>query len=39
MTVFGMYQGAFITMHKASDWECSRISMFEVKAVPQSCIP
>jgi hypothetical protein len=26
-------------MRKAFDWKRSRISMFEVEAVPQSCIP
>jgi hypothetical protein len=26
-------------MRKAFDWERSRISMLEVEAVPQSCIP
>jgi hypothetical protein len=26
-------------MHKAFDWKHSIISMWEVEAVPQSCIP
>jgi hypothetical protein len=26
-------------MRKASDWNISRISMLEVEAVPQNCIP
>jgi hypothetical protein len=26
-------------MHKAFDWKRSRISMLEVEAIPQSCIP
>jgi hypothetical protein len=38
-TVFGTYQGASTIMRKAFDWKRSRISMFEVEAVPQSCIP
>jgi hypothetical protein len=24
-------------MHKAFEWECSRISLLEAEAVPQSC--
>jgi hypothetical protein len=39
ITVFGMYQGASTNMHKAFDWKRSRISMLEVEAIPQSCIP
>jgi hypothetical protein len=33
------YQGASTIMRKAFDWKRSRISMLEVEAVPQSCIP
>jgi hypothetical protein len=33
-----MYQGASTIMRKAFDWKLSRISMFEVEAVPQSFI-
>jgi hypothetical protein len=32
-------QGASTIMRKALDWKRSRISMSEVEAVPQSCIP
>jgi hypothetical protein len=39
ITVFGTYQGASTIMRKAFDWKRSRISMLEVEAVPQSCIP
>jgi hypothetical protein len=39
ITIFGTYQGASTIMHKAFDWKRSRISMLEVEAVPQSCIP
>jgi hypothetical protein len=39
ITVFGTYQGSSTIMRKAFDWKCSRISMLEVEAVPQSCIP
>jgi hypothetical protein len=39
ITVFGTYQGASTIMLKAFDWKRSRISMLEVEAVPQSCIP
>jgi hypothetical protein len=39
ITVFGTYLGASTIMRKASDWKLSRISMFEVEAVPQCCIP
>jgi hypothetical protein len=39
ITVFGTYQGASSRMRKASDWKRSRISILEVEAVPQSCIP
>jgi hypothetical protein len=39
MTVLGTYQVASIIMRKAFDWKRSRISMFEVEDVPQSCIP
>jgi hypothetical protein len=38
MTVFGTYQGASTIVRKASDWNRSRISIFEVETVPQSCI-
>jgi hypothetical protein len=37
--VFGTYQGASTIMRKAFDWNLSRISMLEVEAVPQSCMP
>jgi hypothetical protein len=33
------YQGASTIMRKAFDWNLSKISMLEVEAVPQSCIP
>jgi hypothetical protein len=36
--IFGTYQGASTIMRKAFDWTCSRMSMLEVEAVPQSCI-
>jgi hypothetical protein len=39
MTVFGTYQGASTIMRKTFDWKRSRISLSEVEAVPQSCIP
>jgi hypothetical protein len=39
ITLFGTYQGASTIMCKASDWKRLRISMLEVEAVPQSCIP
>jgi hypothetical protein len=39
ITVFSTYQGASTIMRKAFDWKHSRISMLEVEAVPQSCIP
>jgi hypothetical protein len=37
--LFGTYQGASTIVRKAFDWKHSRISMLEVDAVPQSCIP
>jgi hypothetical protein len=39
ITVFGTYQGASTIMRKAFEWKFSRISMLEVEAIPQSCIP
>jgi hypothetical protein len=33
---FGTYQGASVIMRKTFDWNRSRISMFELEAVPQS---
>jgi hypothetical protein len=39
ITVFGTYQGASTIMRMVFDWKRPRISMLEVKAVPQSCIP
>jgi hypothetical protein len=33
------YQIAFTIMRRAFNWKRSRISMLEVEAVPQSCIP
>jgi hypothetical protein len=39
ITVFGTYQSVSNIMRKAFDWNRSRISMLEVEAVPQSCIP
>jgi hypothetical protein len=39
ITVFGTYQDASTIMRKAFNWKRSRISMLEVEAVPQSCIP
>jgi hypothetical protein len=38
LTIFGTYQGASTIMSKAFDWKCSRISILEVEAIPQSCI-
>jgi hypothetical protein len=39
MSELGTYHGASTIMRKTLDWNHSRISMFEVEAVPQSCIP
>jgi hypothetical protein len=39
MRVLGIYLGASTIMHKAFDWNLSRMSMFEVEAVPQSWMP
>jgi hypothetical protein len=39
MSELGTYQGASTIMRKTLDWNISRISMMEVEAVPQSCIP
>jgi hypothetical protein len=39
ITVFGTYKGESTIMRKAFDWKRSRISMLEVEAVPQTCIP
>jgi hypothetical protein len=39
MSESGMYHGASTMMRKTLDWNRSRISMLEVKAVPHSCIP
>jgi hypothetical protein len=39
MSEFGTYHGASTIMPKTLDWNRSRISMLEVEAVPQSCIP
>jgi hypothetical protein len=39
ITIFGMYQGASTVMLKTCDWKFSRVSMFEVEAIPQSYIP
>jgi hypothetical protein len=38
-TVFGTYQGVSTIMRKAFGWKRSMMSMLEVEAVPQSCIP
>jgi hypothetical protein len=38
ITIFGTYEGASTVVHKTLDWESSRISMYEVEAVPRSCI-
>jgi hypothetical protein len=38
-TLFNMYQSASTIMCKAFDWKHSRISLLEVEAIPQSCIP
>jgi hypothetical protein len=35
INVFGTYQGASTIMCNTLDWKRSRISMFEVEAVPQ----
>jgi hypothetical protein len=34
-----LHQGTFTIKRKVFDWKCSRISVLEVEAVPQSCIP
>jgi hypothetical protein len=39
MSESGTYHGASTMMRKTLDWNRSRISMLEVEAVPQSCIP
>jgi hypothetical protein len=39
ITIFGTYQGVSTIMRKTLDWKRSRISMFEVEAIPHSCIP
>jgi hypothetical protein len=39
ITLFGTNQDASTIMHRSFDWKLSRISMFEMEAVPQSCIP
>jgi hypothetical protein len=39
ITVFGTYQGASTVRPKAFDWKCSKISVLEVEAIPQSYIP
>jgi hypothetical protein len=39
MRGLGTYQGASTIMRKAFDWNLTRISMLEVEAVPQSCMP
>jgi hypothetical protein len=39
MSVLGTYQGASTIMRKAFNWTISMISMLEVEAVPQSCMP
>jgi hypothetical protein len=37
--VFGTYQGASTFMRRTVDWKRSRISVFEMEDVPDSCIP
>jgi hypothetical protein len=39
MSELGTYHGASTMMRKTLDWNLSIISMLEVEAVPQSCIP
>jgi hypothetical protein len=39
MSELGTYHGASTMMRKTLDWNRSRISMLEVEAVPQNCIP
>jgi hypothetical protein len=39
MSVLGTYQSASTFMRKAFDWNLSRISILQVEAVPQSCMP
>jgi hypothetical protein len=34
-----MYQGASTIMHNVFNWKRSKISMLEVEAIPQNCIP
>jgi hypothetical protein len=36
--LFGMYRAASTILLETLDWKLSRISMFEVEAVPHSCI-
>jgi hypothetical protein len=36
MSELGTYHGASIMMRKTLDWNLSRISMFEVEAVPHT---
>jgi hypothetical protein len=38
-TIFGMNQGVSTIVRKDFDWKRSGISMLEVEAIPQSCIP
>jgi hypothetical protein len=39
ITGFGTYQDASTVVRKTLDWQRSMVSMFEVEAVPHSCIP
>jgi hypothetical protein len=39
MSELGTYHGASTVMRMTLDWNRSRVSMLEVEAVPQSCIP
>jgi hypothetical protein len=39
INVFGTYHGASVILSRAFDWKRSSISMLDVDAVPQNCIP
>jgi hypothetical protein len=39
ITIFSTYQRESTVICKAFDSKCSRMSMLEVEATPQSCIP
>jgi hypothetical protein len=39
ITIFGTYHGVSVIMRRAFDWKRSSVSILDVDAVPQSCIP